>query len=73
MASDYYKHKVKFFPIMWREEDQVSNVKLFSQAKKVLHMLLKYGFNKKQFMMEELCIERDDYPYEVIYEREAND
>lgn len=28
------KHKINFFPITWREDDQISNVKLYSQAKK---------------------------------------
>ncbi len=42
MADGYYKHSVRFFPISWRETDQVSNVKLTSQAKKVLKMLFDY-------------------------------
>lgn len=54
MAVRYYKQKAMFFPISWREEDQISNVKLFSQAKKVLYMLFSYGFNKSKFMNKEL-------------------
>ena len=46
-AADYYKQKIKFFPITWREDDQISNVKMFSQAKITLKMALKYRFNKK--------------------------
>jgi len=46
-AADYYKHTMKFFPITWREEDQISNVKMFSQAKITLKMALKYRFNKR--------------------------
>lgn len=46
-AADYYKQTTKFFPITWREEDQVSNVKMFSQAKITLKMALKYRLNKK--------------------------
>lgn len=46
-AADYYKQTIKFFPISWREEDQISNVKMFSQAKITLKMALKYRFNKK--------------------------
>ncbi|MCQ2031181.1 glycosyltransferase family 2 protein, partial [Stutzerimonas zhaodongensis] len=32
MASYHRKQIVRFFPITWREEDQISNVKLFRQA-----------------------------------------
>ncbi|MCR5687191.1 MAG: glycosyltransferase family 2 protein [Lachnospiraceae bacterium] len=42
MASEYYMHDVKFYPISWRETDQVSNVKMASQATKVLKMLRDY-------------------------------
>ena len=42
MASEYYGHDIKFYPISWREDDQVSNVKMASQAKKVLVMLKEY-------------------------------
>lgn len=46
-AADYYKQTIKFFPITWREEDQISNVKMFNQAKITLKMALKYRLNKK--------------------------
>lgn len=52
LASHYYKHNIKFFPISWREEDQVSNVKLASQATNVLKMLFKYFINKKYINSE---------------------
>ncbi|MCR5831100.1 MAG: glycosyltransferase family 2 protein [Lachnospiraceae bacterium] len=42
MAAEYYGHDIKFYPISWREDDQVSNVKMASQAKKVLGMLWDY-------------------------------
>jgi len=42
MAAEYYGHDIKFYPISWREDDQVSNVKMVSQAKKVLAMLADY-------------------------------
>ncbi len=51
MAIHYYKQKVSFFPISWREDDQVSNVKMFSQAKKVLSLLFTYFINNEEFMM----------------------
>ena len=42
LASEYYGHDIKFFPVSWREDDQVSNVKLFDQAMKVIKMLKAY-------------------------------
>ena len=38
----YYDQKCRFFPISWRETDQVSNVKLWNQAVTVLKMLFDY-------------------------------
>ncbi len=42
MASEYYGQDIRFYPISWREDDQVSNVKMASQATKVLAMLKEY-------------------------------
>tara|TARA_B110000858_G_C17752113_1_gene450195 strand:+ start:688 stop:1467 length:780 start_codon:yes stop_codon:yes gene_type:complete len=41
------KAKFMFFPITWREDDQISNVKLFSHAYSWLKILMKFIFNKK--------------------------
>lgn len=51
-ASSYFNHTIKFVPISWREDDQVSNVKMFSQAKITLKMALKYKFNHKYIISE---------------------
>lgn len=53
LATNYYKQDISFFPILWKESDQVSNVKLTSQAFNVLGMLVKYMFNHK-FILTEL-------------------
>ena len=42
MASEYYGHDIRFYPISWREDDQVSNVKMATQAVNVLRMLKEY-------------------------------
>ena len=42
LASEYYGHDIRFFPVSWREDDQVSNVKMMNQAVKVLKMLKDY-------------------------------
>lgn len=68
MGSAYYKHKVKFFPIIWREDDQVSNVKMVNQAITVLKLLGSFVLNKKKFVETEL---RDrvveNYTAQVVY------
>jgi hypothetical protein len=45
---------VRFFPITWREDDQVSNVKLFRQAFKVWSLLMGYVFCRGAFLSREL-------------------
>ncbi len=42
LALKYYDQKCRFFPISWRETDQVSNVKLWSQAVTVLKMMFDF-------------------------------
>ncbi len=70
MGSSYYKHKIKFFPISWREEDQISNVKMLNQAFVVLKLLGKFVINKNNFVTIE---HRDStikkYNAEVVYSK----
>lgn len=49
LGSVYRKQKFCFVPITWKEEDQVSNVKLTKQAMSVLKLLWLYVTNKKKF------------------------
>lgn len=68
LASHYYKHKILFFPISWREEDQASNVKMVSQAVSVLKMLGSYALNH-EFIRRELRDQvKKEYSAEVIRE-----
>ena len=68
LGSSYYKHNYQFFPIIWREDDQVSNVKMVNQAITVLKILVGYIVNKKKFVDGE---HRDkivkDYTAQRIY------
>lgn len=68
LSHAYSDHKILFFPIVWKEEDQVSNVKMMNQATRTLLMLFSYVINKKGFLAKE---HRDkvisDYASEVIY------
>ena len=71
LGSVYYQHKMKFFPITWREDDQVSNVKMVNQAIVVLKLLFRYALDKKKFVNEE---HRDKvisaYTAEVVYDNQ---
>lgn len=53
LGSAYYGYKVRFFPIAWREDDQVSNVKMASQAMTTLKIVSSYVLDKKKFAAEE--------------------
>lgn len=68
LGETYKNHKLRFYPISWREEDQVSNVKMFNQAVTVLKLLFSYFVNKKKFINKD---HRDkivkSYSSEVIY------
>ena len=69
LAAKAYKQNIKFFPISWREEDQVSNVKMFSQAMNTLKLVLKYFFQRKKYLQSE---HRDkiyeEYTHQLVYE-----
>ncbi len=69
LGSAYYKHKLKFFPILWKEDDQVSNVKLTSQAILVLKLLAAFVLNKKKFVSDEhRDVVIDNYTAEIVKE-----
>ena len=53
LAAKSYKQNIKFFPITWREDDQVSNVKMVSQAVNTLCIALKYLFKRKKYLEDE--------------------
>lgn len=54
LASYHRQQTVRFFPITWREEDQISNVRLFRQAFKVLGLLAGFGVKRGAFLASEL-------------------
>lgn len=74
LAADYYKHSILFFPISWREDDQVSNVKMFSQAINVLEMLFKYFIQRGKFITSELREhQKSEYKAQVVCESGTDD
>ena len=67
LASCFYKHKMLFYPISWREEDQVSNNKLVSFSISLLKMLFNYIFNRKSYFSKDLrMIERESYSAKIV-------
>jgi dolichol-phosphate mannosyltransferase len=56
-----------FFPINWREDDQVSNAKLFSQGLTMLSMLSQRIRSKNRFLKaEHRAVVRETYPTKII-------
>lgn len=53
LALCHLKQKVLFFPISWREEDQVSNNKLTSFGVSLLNLCGRYLKNKNEFVTRE--------------------
>lgn len=54
LASYARGQRVAFFPITWREEDQVSNVRLFRQASQVLVLLASYARSPQRFLATDM-------------------
>lgn len=50
LAHVQRKDEIKFFPISWREDDQISNVKLLSQARRTMQILARFAVDRKSFV-----------------------
>lgn len=71
LASYHRKQTVRFFPISWREDDQISNVRLFRQAFKVLGLLGGYGLQPGNFIAKELRARTfDSYMGKIRYSQD---
>lgn len=64
LALDFYGQDAVFYPVSWREDDQVSNVKMMNQAVTVLKMLFGYFIDPVSIT--------DDYRSEAIEKYEAD-
>lgn len=61
-----------FFPLTWREEDQVSNAKFLKQSLELLGLAGRYLLARKElFSGADNEWSRIDYAYDVIYEDEG--
>lgn len=67
LALSHYRQKLLFFPISWREEDQVSNNKLTSFAVSLLKLCAQYLKGPKAFVEKEWRTKIiEDYTYQVV-------
>lgn len=67
------RHKIKFFDITWKEEDQVSNVRLLSQAKKTLKIALGFLFDRETSLIcKDNTIDLSSVYFEEVYKSEKN-
>lgn len=53
----YSDSKFRYFPLTWREDDQISNVKLFSQSIETLKLIFAYRVNSSKM----LCVKNNTY------------
>ncbi len=53
LAAPLLGQRLRFFPIMWREDDQVSNVKMVNQAIRTLKLLGRYIADKPGLLTDE--------------------
>lgn len=67
----YSKSKFRFFPLEWREEDQVSNAKFFKQSMEILKLSIAYLKDKDRlFNGAENEYSRINYTYKEIKEKD---
>lgn len=58
---------VRFFPISWREEDQVSNVRMVSQALKTLGAAKTYALSRGRFRQSDYRqVKHERYAFDVL-------
>lgn len=68
LATYAVKEQVVFKPILWREDDQISNVRMFRQSRRILFFLFLYLFDRGSFLTRDFrAIARDDYRSEEIF------
>jgi glycosyltransferase involved in cell wall biosynthesis len=61
------KQGVHYHPITWREEDQISNAKIFKQAFIILRLFVSYTFKREQVFL----INKSNRPVGYKYESEV--
>lgn len=69
LASCQLKFQQEFFPLTWREDDQVSNAKLFRQGTRMLKLLAQRIFDPQGFLTSDhRATAFPDYPSKIARE-----
>lgn len=61
----------KFFPSSWREDDQISNVKLARQTWQMIKLLASYSFFNKKYIKKIRDNLTHDYAADIVYQKES--
>ena len=68
-ALSAYRQTCVFSPISWREDDQISNVKMTKQALQTLKMAICFFFQRKRYLEQDLRSKQfNNYTYEIVFE-----
>ena len=62
------KSKFKFFSLTWKESDQVSNAKMFKQARNILKLTIDFAINH-EVLNKDFVNGKDQYTSKVIYQK----
>lgn len=63
----YARSSFDFFPISWREEDQISNAKLWSQSKQILGLAVRFAMGRERLFRQLAAQGADrDYAYDIV-------
>ena len=63
------RSRFAFFPISWREEDQVSNARLLAQSRRIFGLTMNYVLHRRRlFAPQENEYSRRAYTYQIIGE-----
>jgi dolichol-phosphate mannosyltransferase len=65
--------RVSYFPISWREDDQVSNVRMLSQALRTATAAGEYVVRREHLRSSEhRSLPREEYTFEVVAEHRGD-
>lgn len=62
----YAGFRFSFFPLSWREEDQVSNARLWKQSRDILRVSLRFRQNAKQLFTSGDTPVQKEYPFDIV-------
>ncbi|MGI5844872.1 MAG: glycosyltransferase family 2 protein [Candidatus Xenobium sp.] len=60
--------RFEFFPISWREEDQISNVRFVRQSLEILSVCLRYRLNRQKLFAPRRDLPPDRYTSRVLFD-----